>query len=646
MLMTLRRIAHRLSRAARREGGFTMILVLGVMLVVSLMLGAAFMATTGEIQLTGAATSQKKAYYAAQAGISDYLFHLTQDGGYLSYCTEPPIKNAALNQLYKTGTTEMTAAELVTNEHSVQVPEDPEERYSIQLLPAASAPSTDKKCDSSKLAETMIEKSGTLLAGTFRIQATGFAGQCARQAMITASATCQKRTIVATFKNEGFPSFVYYTKYETLDPVVYNGTSRQSQEAECYKFYAERPTWCTPIYFATGDHINGPLHTEDHGAICGSPIFGREKEPNDKIEFGQEGKKGETNSTLGYSNEQNGSCGDSPTFDGTYVPPKKVKSLEPPPSDNELQSLAESGYSFEGKTQVIFEGNEITVVNSALEGGQKKMPYPSNGVLYVANDASGEACSEEYTPYGSSYGYPACGNVYVRGNYSKSLTIGAANDIIIDGAVKTTGSTGTPTGAEELGLIANKFVRIYHPVAEVEGEPPEECKRIKHEETVWNERRRRWETVVWYTEECGKSTNCPSGTKYNESTKKCDYENSSSGCRAADITGEGTSQNPNPIPGTEGSMRGVEIQAAVLALNHSWIVDNYQCGQSGIEGSLKVYGAIAQLFRGPVGLIGSSGYEKEYIYDERLRASEPPHFLNPVEAPWKIERETLAEAPK
>ena len=61
-----------------------MILVLGVMLVTSLLLVAAFTAADGEIHLTSTDRSQKKAYYAAEAGIEDYEYHLTQDGNYLS----------------------------------------------------------------------------------------------------------------------------------------------------------------------------------------------------------------------------------------------------------------------------------------------------------------------------------------------------------------------------------------------------------------------------------------------------------------------------------------------------------------------------------------------------------------------------------
>ncbi|HEY2141257.1 MAG TPA: hypothetical protein VGG98_04275, partial [Solirubrobacteraceae bacterium] len=88
---------------AGAEHGFTMVVTLGVMLVTSLLMGVAFVAAQGDIHLTQNDAAAKKAYYAAQAGVEDYEYHLTQDGNYLNYCTTPTPANPALNQYYKTG---------------------------------------------------------------------------------------------------------------------------------------------------------------------------------------------------------------------------------------------------------------------------------------------------------------------------------------------------------------------------------------------------------------------------------------------------------------------------------------------------------------------------------------------------------------
>jgi hypothetical protein len=88
-----------------------------------------------------------------------------------------------------------------------------------------------------------------------------------------------------------------------------------------------------------------------------------------------------------------------------------------------------------------------------------------------------------------------------------------------------------------------------------------------------------------------------------------------------------------------GSQTNLRIDAALLAIQHSFIVDHYDCGAS--LGNLTVNGAISQKYRGAVGTTGGTGYIKDYNYDDRLRYQEPPHFLDPVQSAWHVQRETL-----
>ena len=91
-----------------------------------------------------------------------------------------------------------------------------------------------------------------------------------------------------------------------------------------------------------------------------------------------------------------------------------------------------------------------------------------------------------------------------------------------------------------------------------------------------------------------------------------------------------------------GTMQDVRIEAAMLTLAHSFIVDNYRCGDR--LGTLTVVGAIAQKFRGTVGTFNTStgqistGYAKDYEYDDRLKYRSPPYFLDPVSAAWRVTR--------
>ncbi len=72
------------------------------------------------------------------------------------------------------------------------------------------------------------------------------------------------------------------------------------------------------------------------------------------------------------------------------------------------------------------------------------------------------------------------------------------------------------------------------------------------------------------------------------------------------------------------------VMAAIMALNTSWTVQNYNSGSP--RGKLIVYGGIIQKKRGAVGTFNSStgaivtGYEKAYSYDSRLMDNPPPAF--------------------
>lgn len=70
------------------------------------------------------------------------------------------------------------------------------------------------------------------------------------------------------------------------------------------------------------------------------------------------------------------------------------------------------------------------------------------------------------------------------------------------------------------------------------------------------------------------------------------------------------------------------INGAMLALGNSFTVQNYWTGAP--RGTLSIYGSLSQKVRGPVGTFsnwgGSTGYSKNYHYDQRLNSMIPPYF--------------------
>lgn len=76
------------------------------------------------------------------------------------------------------------------------------------------------------------------------------------------------------------------------------------------------------------------------------------------------------------------------------------------------------------------------------------------------------------------------------------------------------------------------------------------------------------------------------------------------------------------------------IHAVMMALNGSFYVQDYNNSNIGAGGKLHVYGGIIQKSRGAVATFRSSagqysivsGYNKDYIYDKKLRTSPPDNF--------------------
>jgi hypothetical protein len=86
-----------------------------------------------------------------------------------------------------------------------------------------------------------------------------------------------------------------------------------------------------------------------------------------------------------------------------------------------------------------------------------------------------------------------------------------------------------------------------------------------------------------------------------------------------------------------GSLTDPTIDAAILALSHSFFVQNWTKGTP--LGNLTINGVITQEYRGAVGTFSGTsinhGYNKAYTYDTRLKYLSPPYFLSPTQSAWQ-----------
>jgi hypothetical protein len=85
----------------------------------------------------------------------------------------------------------------------------------------------------------------------------------------------------------------------------------------------------------------------------------------------------------------------------------------------------------------------------------------------------------------------------------------------------------------------------------------------------------------------------------------------------------------------------MNVDAVMMALNESIYVEQWWTGPP--KGVFKVVGGLVQYRRGPVGTFGKtgklSGYNKQYIYDERLTNMSPPFFPTTTEYDETLWRE-------
>ncbi len=604
--MLLMYFLRKFGSATRADQGFSMVVTLGVITMMMLSTAVSMTAVTGDQAPGRSDRDRKAAFAAAEAGLQVYVHKLLVDNNYWDQCTAPA---DGVYQYWDKK--KYPSADTRTNWKYLP---DRSAAYAIETMPANGAAA----CDKTAPEDTVIDK----LTATFRIRVSG------RASKPSGELAGPTRSLIATFKRKSFLDYIYFTDLEVTDPTTYksypalNASTRENPgrapnggpqrdvvawgnaacsyyayekgENDDYRedqlFYGQSnrnsgrlvgTTWntwqmaCREIRFVDGDTVMGPMHTNDSLLLCGSPEFGRK--PGDAIETSSPGT-----GTVASSYRQDPNCGTSapdvnyenqPVRDATkgtwrYNQPL----LQLPASNKSLKEEAPPAYTFRGETTLVMSSTGVTITGRRSDGtiyNNTKVPYPTDGVIYIDNvqnaPAEGPACSGGYRvddPYGVASPRPGCGIAKVSGQYNASLTIGAADDIIIMDDVQKASGT-----AALLGLIAQNFIRVYHPVV---------------------------------------------------SQSRCN-------------DGSGTTNSST-------ATANLEVDAALLTLAHSFIVDNYLCGST--LGTLNVNGAISQKYRGPVGT-GSrgtsvTGYLKKYEYDDRLAVRSPPKFLDPVQSAWRI----------
>jgi hypothetical protein len=425
-----RREMRRRVRGLRGEQGFTMILALGILLVTSLLLAGAFAAVQGDTTLSRSDLDGKRAYAAALAGVQDYLGQLNE--------------NAASSAWWQNCTNDAAT--------NVAVPGTTGETYSYQPVTA---------CVTGGAVGTVVNPT----LGLLRMEFTGKSGNFGAQ-----------RTLVADFRPLSPLSFMWYTVHETEDP--------QLDPTDCNGYFYSndigKPAQACWIYWGTNDSVSGPMYTQDQFLVQSgtSPTFGRGSQ--DLVESHANTTSVCVVNNGGSTQPATAAC---PTG---VIQGKSIANapLVPLPADNAnlFPDAQKNGIVLPAGTTTLklsVSGGKTTATAVTCTSSSSSsctttptIDLSADPIIYAPNSTTG--CAPSYTPTNVTYQqqssgnfYGACGDIYVNGTYATGVTLAAADDIVITGGLlnstDTDGQT-TPTGTATLGLVANQYVRVYHPV--------------------------------------------------------------------------------------------------------------------------------------------------------------------------------------
>ena len=411
--------------------------------------------------------------------------------------------------------------------------------------------------------------------GVIRVKVTGISSGGNSSAAVS-------RSLIASLKPKGFLSYVYLSDIEIVDPDIVGASS--SCKVYYWQWSGRANTSCNNIQWGGTDTVNGPLHSNDALQINGSVNFTTTAETG-----WPSAADGRTKTWWGSANPP--LAGTSPVkADPVAFPVANTTLLQyvSPDVDLDASTPAGPGCYYQGATKITFTGTTMTVLspgttNSATPARcldvtrrtQSQSGLAIPPVIYVADSTA--TCTT------GQVGYPAAGELYTTGSSSAVSWGDAVNYECHRGTAYVQGSVnGQVTLSAKDDVVLTGNLTVNDPTdTDVVGLIAGNC--------VW----------VWHPVKDG-----------------------------------GWAGTVNLYTSTQVTT----IQAAILALRHSFLVENWTDGS--VLGTLSVTGAIAQKFRGPVGT-GSggtmvTGYAKNYDYDERLAQLQPPYFLESSTATWNI----------
>jgi hypothetical protein len=572
---------------AATDNGSALIMVLIGMVVLSMFATVALTYSTQTLKVTRHTQDFITSLAAAQAGVDEYLARLNKDDSYWQKNPAAvPVSTApdCWDPIAKTGNIAL-----------------------VRPLPAGNP----NPCGWG--ANTPIgwaPLAGSIAFYHYDVDATSTPVDGTIDLTVTGKANKTSRTIEVTLRRGGFGEFLYFTDYETTDPSneAKYGYNNQTAISNCAHHFWDpdsppsKPrvtSYCDDIVFTTGDALKGPTHSNDAIKMSGSPRFeGNVSTSWPNCRPGNDGVAQDATSC--YRGPASPTfVGGSIIFKDLIAVPVSITSLRQYVDYNvpnagclytgptRIKILAPSPGTLVSRMQVWSPNSTAPTTNAAKCGGAAALgdknngatlPIPNDNIILIQN-----VPATQTLPLTGSCAAGAIGDSLPQDLDANRRLLEAdcrGGNVYIQGQL-----TGKLTVSAENNIIITGDL-TYHG-----GRQGGDVLGLIATNSV----------KVYHPVECN-----------NYNNGKC-----------GSIGGN--------MPGT---LLSVNIDAAILTLQHSFTVQYYNEGAK--QDKIHLFGSIAQKYRGPVGIVGTNGYLKDYVYDTRLRYAPPPYFLDPISSAWGL----------
>ncbi len=402
---------------------------------------------------------------------------------------------------------------------------------------------------------------------------------------------------------DSFLDDIYWTNYESEDP-LFPGCSADAGTGAAPDngvWYQGTQTACPIWFFGAGssnadDTINGPLFSNDTLRVLGTPTYNGPVYSAAGSSRSLPGGGQATTQPLAIADtgDHTGCAGDS----GTPAP-----NWNDGCPQNAAQQTAPSTAAYENAARTV--GCYIT----GMSGGN---PAPTWVDMTLSESGSPAVTTLKWTKDSSSTTTP-----------------------VVDNASTDTNSCGSTTTSITVNSTNLKAALIY----------------VNGNITISNASSNGG-TVGYMTIMAGDDNSVGPGSNPKNSAQAGDAGyitiDGNLTYPSADISGSGVNGTDTTdalglvaqyFIGIENTLTNPTIDAALLAVDGSVFVQNWDSGTAEAGEDLTIFGSMAQDFRGPVATANGSnniatGYIKNYEYDNALQLRWPPYFLSSTSATW------------